>query len=107
MRVRGVVTSYTDRRNGSKQLQIEVRDPAQVRLPEYVPPGEPGSEDVDPEFDIPEDAEASEQPGDFRPAPSPEPEPEPTPEPTPEPEPEPELTPEPEPTPEPTPSSLP
>lgn len=58
VRVRGVVTSYTDRRSGRRQLQIEVRDPIQVRLPEYDPPGKPGSDEIDPELDP--DYEASE-----------------------------------------------
>jgi endonuclease YncB( thermonuclease family) len=69
VRVRGVVTSYTDRRSGRRQLQIEVRDPAQVRLPEYTPPGDPGSEEIDPELDpeleADEDVDAVEQPADF------------------------------------------
>jgi endonuclease YncB( thermonuclease family) len=111
VRVRGVVTSYTDRRNGRKQLQIEVRNPVQVRVPNYVPPGEP--EGVDPEFDVAEDAAALEQPDDFSQAPAPEPEPEPAPEPALEPqpalepEPAPAPEPEPEPAPEPEPSDLP
>ena len=67
VRVRGVVTSYVDRRTGRSQLQIEVRDPIQVRLPEYVPPGKPGSADEDPEFDREEDAEAVEAPPDLKP----------------------------------------
>ncbi|PRQ09998.1 thermonuclease family protein [Enhygromyxa salina] len=97
VRVRGVVTSYTDRRSGRKQLQIEVRDPIQVRLPTYLPPGDGGSDDFDPEFDIPEDGAAVEQPDDFDQAPPPAPTPAPEPEPEPEPAPEPELSPEPEP----------
>jgi hypothetical protein len=71
VRVRGVVTSYTDRRSGRRQLQIEVRDPAQVRLPEYTPPGDPSSEEIDPELDpeleTNEDVDAVEQPADFSP----------------------------------------
>lgn len=70
VRVRGVVTSYTDRRTGRSQLQIEVRDPIQVRLPDYVPPGKPGSADLDPEFDVEGDAEALEPPPDLKPAPA-------------------------------------
>jgi endonuclease YncB( thermonuclease family) len=69
VRVRGVVTSYTDRRTGVAQLQIEVRDPRQVRLPNYVPPGKPGSFERDPEFDVEIDEEALEPPPDFEPAP--------------------------------------
>ena len=91
VRVRGVVTSYTDRRTGRTQLQIEVRDPIQVRLPEYVPPGEPGSADVDPEFDAAEEEQpAVEAPADLQPPPAEKPSPpvEPAPEPEPiEPEP--------------------
>ncbi|MFO7567093.1 MAG: thermonuclease family protein [Enhygromyxa sp.] len=68
VRVRGVVTSYTDRRSGRPQLQIEVRHPIQVRLPDYVPPGDPGSADVDPEFDVEVDLEALEPPPDLKPA---------------------------------------
>jgi endonuclease YncB( thermonuclease family) len=75
VRVRGVVTSYTDRRSGRRQLQIEVRDPIQVRLPEYDPPGKPGSDEIDPELDpeyeASEDEAAAEQPADFSPAPPP------------------------------------
>lgn len=112
VRVRGVVTSYVDRRSGKTQLQIEVRDPIQVRVPTYTPPGDPGSVDEDPEFDREEDLDAVEAPDDFTPAPAspaePEPAPEPEPEPTPTPEtaapkmqpPEPGPAPEPEPTPE-------
>jgi endonuclease YncB( thermonuclease family) len=84
VRVRGVVTSYTDRRSGRRQLQIEVRDPAQVRLPEYVPPGLPGSDEIDPELDPElegiEDVDAIEQPADFTPPPpgsQPDPQPNP------------------------------
>lgn len=73
VRVRGVVTSYTDRRSGRRQLQIEVRDPIQVRLPEYDPPGRPGSDEIDPELDpgyeADEDEAAVEQPDDFSPPP--------------------------------------
>jgi endonuclease YncB( thermonuclease family) len=65
VRVRGVVTSYTDRRSGREQLQIEVRHPNQVRLPSYTPPGDPGSVDADPEFDRDDDAHAVEAPEDF------------------------------------------
>jgi endonuclease YncB( thermonuclease family) len=84
VRVRGVVTSYTDRRTGREQLQIEVRDPIQVRLPDYVPPGEPGSADVDPEFEAETEIEeqpAIEAPADLKPAPADKPEapPEPAP----------------------------
>ena len=87
VRVRGVVTSYTDRRTGRTQLQIEVRDPIQVRLPEYVPPGEPGSADVDPEFDAAEEEQpAVEAPADLQPPPAEKPSEEPV-EPAPEPEP--------------------
>jgi endonuclease YncB( thermonuclease family) len=71
VRVRGVVTSYTDRRSGRRQLQIEVRDPIQVRLPEYRPPGNADSDELDPELDpeyeASEDADAVEQPADFSP----------------------------------------
>jgi endonuclease YncB( thermonuclease family) len=75
IRVRGVVTSYTDRRTGRKQLQIEVRDPIQIRVPDYVPPGEPGSTDEDPEFDETEEQSAVEAPADLQPAPDKPPEP--------------------------------
>ncbi len=75
IRVRGVVSSYTDRRTGERQLQIEVHDPAQVRVPSYVPPG--NLDDEDPELDAveDEDAEAVERPADLflepsKPAPS-------------------------------------
>lgn len=72
VRVRGVVTSYTDRRSGRRQLQIEVRDPIQVRLPEYEPPGKPGSDELDPDLDpdqgAGQDETAVEQPADFSPA---------------------------------------
>lgn len=82
VRVRGVVTAYRNRRTGERQLQIEVRDPIQVRLPEYEPPGA-GSDDVDPEFDVETDATAVDAPEDFElPPQEPEPvEPEPEPEP--------------------------
>jgi endonuclease YncB( thermonuclease family) len=81
IRVRGVVTSYTDRRSGERQLQIEVHDPSQVILPDYQPPGS-GEDDVD---EAPNEAPAVEAPADL----APEPEPEPTLTPTPvEPEPE-------------------
>jgi endonuclease YncB( thermonuclease family) len=77
VRVRGVVTSYTDRRNGRRQLQIEVRDPIQVRLPEYDPPGDPGHEErdpeLDPEYEALEDEDTVEQPADFSPPPPAEP----------------------------------
>jgi endonuclease YncB( thermonuclease family) len=63
VRVRGVVTRYTDRRTGKPQLQIEVRDPAQVRLPRYIPPGDP--EDDDPDLEGHEDRDAVEAPDDF------------------------------------------
>jgi hypothetical protein len=65
VRVRGVVTRYTDRRTGKPQLQIEVRDPAQVRLPTYIPPGDP--EDDDPDLEGHEDRDAVETPPDFSP----------------------------------------
>lgn len=86
IRVRGVVTSYTDRRSGERQLQIEVQVPEQIVTPRYVPPGKAG--DVDPELasERPpgegESEEAVEQPDDFSP---PERKPEPKPEPAPEP----------------------
>lgn len=102
VRVRGVVTSYTDRRTGRSQLQIEVRDPIQVRLPDYVPPGKPGSADLDPEFDSEAEAEAVDAPPDLKPAPDDKPEApvEPAPvEPAPV-EPAPVETPAPSPTPE-------
>ncbi|NJK33305.1 MAG: thermonuclease family protein [Deltaproteobacteria bacterium] len=70
VRVRGVVTSYTDRRSGERQLQIEVRNPIQVRLPDYRPPGEPGEADEEPEAEwASEDEEAVEAPADLAPAP--------------------------------------
>jgi hypothetical protein len=69
VRVRGVVTNYVDRRSGREQLQIEVRHPSQVRLPDYVPPGEPGSVDEDPEEMSGEDPEAVDAPEDFQTAP--------------------------------------
>ena len=76
VRVRGVVTSYTDRRSGRRQLQIEVRDPIQVRLPEYEPPGKAEDAGEDPEFDKAEDPSSVEAPADFSPAPTtPAPEP--------------------------------
>jgi hypothetical protein len=65
VRVRGVVTSYTDRRSGREQLQIEVRDPTQVRLPSYTPPGKPGEVDEDPEFAPEDDVHAVDAPDDF------------------------------------------
>jgi endonuclease YncB( thermonuclease family) len=89
VRVRGVVTSYTDRRSGKRQLQIEVRDPIQVTLPEYEPPGEPEAE-LDAEFDTFWDTETVEAPADLQPPPEPNTEPEP------EPAPEPESAPSPE-----------
>lgn len=68
VRVRGVVTSYTDRRSGRRQLQIEVRDPIQVRLPEYTPPGVPELDpELDPEYEAIEDTDAVEMPADFTP----------------------------------------
>lgn len=75
VRVRGVVTAYTDRRSGRRQLQIEVRDPIQVTLPDYTPPGDPGDVDPDPEFERPGgpeeiDAPAVEAPEDLQPAPA-------------------------------------
>lgn len=75
IRVRGVVTSYTDRRSGERQLQIEVHDPKQVRLPDYTPPGSGDDDDED------DDAPAVEAPADLvpeqpsKPPESPEPEP--------------------------------
>jgi hypothetical protein len=76
VRVRGVVTAYTDRRSGRRQLQIEVRDPIQVRLPEYDPPGKPGSDEIDPELDpnqeAVEESAAVERPADFSPPPPPQ-----------------------------------
>ncbi|GEM_PF-549955 len=100
VRVRGVVTTYTDRRSGRRQLQIEVRDPIQVRTPDYVPPGRPGEVDEDPEFERPDygaDADgdgkgdnenderevAVERPADLAPAPQPAPAPAPAPAPGP------------------------
>lgn len=77
VRVRGVVTSYTDRRSGRRQLQIEVRDPIQVLLPDYEPPGKAEDAGNDPEFDIAEDPSSVEAPADFSPAAATEPEPEP------------------------------
>ena len=73
IRVRGVVTAYTNRRTGERQLQIEVRDPIQVTLPGYVPPGKADDPDLDMEFERePEgtdaealDGEAVEAPADF------------------------------------------
>jgi endonuclease YncB( thermonuclease family) len=81
VRVRGVVTSYTDRRTGQRQLQIEVHDPTQVRVPDYRPPG------TGPDLDEQEEDEAPtvEAPDDL--APNAEPEPTPEPEPIPEPAP--------------------
>jgi endonuclease YncB( thermonuclease family) len=68
IRVRGVVTSYTDRRSGRSQLQIEVRTPIQIKLPDYVPPGNPDSADVDPEFEaVDEERAAVEAPADLNP----------------------------------------
>ena len=64
VRVRGVVTSYTDCRNGRVQLQLEVRDPAQVQIPTYVPPGDPGSFDEDSELENFDETEAVEEPED-------------------------------------------
>jgi endonuclease YncB( thermonuclease family) len=77
VRVRGVVTSYTDRRSGERQLQIEVHDPRQVRLPDYQPPGS-GEDDED----VDDDAPAVEAPADLAPRTS-EPEEPPVVEPTP------------------------
>ena len=74
VRVRGVVTSYVNRRSGERQLQMEIRDPGQVRLPKYVPPGQPGDPDLDPEFELRspdsmvEEAPAVERPADLAPA---------------------------------------
>ncbi|MFV8749368.1 thermonuclease family protein [Nannocystaceae bacterium ST9] len=82
IRVRGVVTSYTDRRSGERQLQIEVHDPRQVILPDYTPPGS-GEDDEDED----DDAAAVEAPTDLAPRPDPGPEPDPTPQPEPQPEP--------------------
>ena len=69
IRVRGVVTSYTDRRSGERQLQIEVRDPTQIRLPTYTPPGA-GEDD---EEDVDDDSAAVEAPADLVPHPHQEP----------------------------------
>ncbi len=86
VRVRGVVTAYTDRRSGRRQLQIEVRDPIQVRLPDYDPPGRLGRDEMDPELEPQygdlEDELAIEAPEDLAPPPPSEPV-EPTPEPAP------------------------
>lgn len=76
VRVRGVVTTYTDPRSGRRQVQIEVRDPIQVRLPEYQPPGTLGPDEIDPELEPQygefEEEAAVEAPEDFSPA-APEP----------------------------------
>jgi endonuclease YncB( thermonuclease family) len=66
VRVRGVVTSYVNRRTGERQLQIEVHHPEQVRLPPYTPPGS-GEGD---EEDLDDDAPAFEAPADLQDPPS-------------------------------------
>jgi len=68
VRVRGVVTSYTDSRSGRRQLQIEVRDPAQIRLPTYVPPGDPEDfQEDDLEWGAQDKQPAAPPPDDFAP----------------------------------------
>jgi endonuclease YncB( thermonuclease family) len=39
VRVSGLITQYVNKKSGWKQLQIEVKMPGQVKLPNYVPPG--------------------------------------------------------------------
>ncbi len=73
--VRGVVTSYTNRRSGERQLQIEVLDPAQIHLPDYRPPGS-GEDDQDEDDDAPAVEAPADQAERMQPEPTvPEPEP--------------------------------
>lgn len=87
VRVRGVVSSYTDRRSGRRQLQIQVRDPLQITLPSYDPPGKPEDIDLDQDFWLDEDEPALEReepstPREPAETPAPEPAPQTTPAPT-------------------------